>query len=117
MTFLVAVLTGLGVGSGGIYILYLTLIKDIPQAEAQGMNLIFFITATLAAAAVNLIKKRISFVCIAFTVPLGILGAVGGSYVASVVKSETLGIMFGVLLMVIGISGFIKLRKKGKSDG
>jgi len=25
--------------------------------------------------------------------------------------------MFGVLLMVIGISGFIKLRKKGKSDG
>ena len=116
MTFLVAVLTGLGVGSGGLYILYLTLIKDIPQAEAQGMNLIFFITATLAAALLNLIKRRISFTCVLLTVPVGILGAIAGSYIASYIKSETLSIMFGVLLVVIGVSGFIKLLKKGKSD-
>ncbi len=112
MTFIISVLTGLGVGSGGLYILYLTLIKNIPQAEAQGMNLAFFITATFAAAMVNLIKKRISFVSLTFAVPFGILGAAVGCYVASVTDTKILSVMFGLLLAVVGVSGFIKLIKK-----
>ncbi len=112
MTFIISVLTGLGVGSGGLYILYLTLIKNIPQAEAQGMNLAFFITATLAAATVNLIKKRISFVSLALAVPFGIIGAAVGCRVASAMDTKLLSVIFGVLLAIVGVTGFFKLIKK-----
>lgn len=112
MTFVTALLTGLGVGSGGLYILYLTLIKNVPQAEAQGMNLVFFITATLAAAVVNLINRRISFPSLLIVVPFGIAGAVIGSYTASVINTKLLSVMFGVLVATAGIIGFVKLVKK-----
>lgn len=112
MTFLISVLTGLGVGSGGLYILYLTLIKNIPQAEAQGMNLAFFITATLAAATVNLAKKRISFLPLAFLVLFGIPGAIIGCRLADSLNTDVLSVLFGILLTAIGVTGFIKLIKK-----
>lgn len=112
MTFLIALLTGLGVGSGGLYILYLTLIKDLPQAEAQGINLLFFITATVAAATVNILKKRISFSALFLLVPFGIFGAVLGCYAASVIDTKVLSVMFGILIAAVGLLGFFKLMKK-----
>ena len=39
----------LGLGGGGILIIYLTLIKGLPQTQAQGMNLVFFIPIALSA--------------------------------------------------------------------
>ena len=42
-SFLIAVLSGLGVGSGGLLVIYLTLVEKVPQLTAQGTNLIFFI--------------------------------------------------------------------------
>ena len=110
MTFLISVLTGLGVGSGGLYILYLTLIKNIPQAEAQGMNLAFFITAALTATVVNIIKKRISFPILAILLPFGIAGAAAGCYLASAISSKALSIAFGVLLITVGVTGAVKKR-------
>lgn len=112
MTFITALLTGLGVGSGGLYILYLTLIKNVPQAEAQGINLVFFITATLAAAVVNLINKRISFTSLLIVVPFGIVGAIAGCYTASVIDTKLLSVLFGVLIATAGVTGFLKLMKK-----
>ena len=41
--FLSAILSGLGVGSAGIFVLYLTLIAGFPQPEAQALNLLFFL--------------------------------------------------------------------------
>ena len=112
MTFLISILTGLGVGSGGLYILYLTLIKNIPQAEAQGMNLAFFITATLSAAVVNIIKKRISFPILATVIPFGIVGAIAGCHLASAISSKALSVAFGALLITVGVAGAVKKGKK-----
>lgn len=112
MTFLIALLTGLGVGSGGLFILYLTLIKNVPQAEAQGMNLAFFITAALAAATVSLIKRRISFPSLALTLPTGVLGAVLGCRLASAIDGRVLSVAFGILIFTVGVAGFFKLMKK-----
>lgn len=112
MTFLIAVLTGIGVGSGGLYILWLTFIKNIPQAEAQGMNLAFFITAAFAAAAVNIFRKRISFVPLVFLLLWGIPGAIAGCKIASLIDAKALSVMFGIFLIVVGISGLIKMFKR-----
>lgn len=39
---IIAILTGLGVGSGGLLVIYLTLVSGIDQPVAQGINLLFF---------------------------------------------------------------------------
>ena len=43
ISFICALLAGMGVGGGGILIIYLTLFKNLPQATAQGINLLFFV--------------------------------------------------------------------------
>lgn len=51
MNFLIAAISGiisgifasLGMGGGGVLIICLTLFLEIPQQQAQGINLIFFI--------------------------------------------------------------------------
>jgi uncharacterized membrane protein YfcA len=114
MNFILALFTGLGVGSGGLYIFYLTLLKDLPQADAQGLNLIFFITASLAAATVNLIKKRIPLFPIALLTASGTFGAVLGSFAAGKVNGRILSVLFGILLAVLGIISFFSLLNKSK---
>ena len=41
--FLTALLAGMGVGSGGLFVVFLTVFLDYPQLAAQGLNLYFFI--------------------------------------------------------------------------
>ncbi|MBQ7897932.1 MAG: sulfite exporter TauE/SafE family protein [Clostridia bacterium] len=108
MNFIIALLTGLGVGSGGLYILYLTLFHHIPQAEAQGLNLVFFITASLAASLVNTFKKRISWTAVIILALSGIPGAVLGSFLARKIEGELLSNLFNILLLVAGTVSLFK---------
>ena len=112
MSFIIAVLTGLGVGSGGLYVLYLTLLRDMPQGEAQGLNLIFFIAASSVAAVINTFKKRVSFTAVLLFSVTGILGTLLGAELASLLPSKTLSIVFGVLLVMAGAVGVFARQKK-----
>ncbi len=42
-----AILAAMGVGGGGLLVIYLTLVKDVPQLTAQGINLLFFLPSAL----------------------------------------------------------------------
>ena len=42
---LCACVSAMGLGGGGVLILYLTLLRDTPQMIAQGVNLLFFLPA------------------------------------------------------------------------
>ena len=42
-SLLAAALSGLGVGSGGLLVIYLSLFTDLPQRTAQGFNVLFFL--------------------------------------------------------------------------
>ena len=108
MTFVISILTGLGVGSGGLYILYLTLFKDVGQMEAQGLNLVFFITASFCAAVINLIKKRIPILPVTVLALFGIPGAILGSLLAHKISGNFLSALFSCLLIFAGVSGLIK---------
>jgi uncharacterized membrane protein YfcA len=101
--FVIASLSGLGVGSGGILVIYLTLIEGMPQLAAQGANLIFFILASLASLLFNLPKRRIPYGAVAIMATLGIAGSLGGTYLASVIPAAVLRKIFGAMLVGSGI--------------
>ena len=57
----VALLSGLGVGSGGLLVVFLTEYRAVGQLFAQGVNLIFFIFSSGASTAVNLRARNICY--------------------------------------------------------
>lgn len=107
--FIIAALSGLGVGSGGILVIYLTLIEKVPQLTAQGANLIFFILASLASLIFNLPKRRIPYGAVILMSALGICGSLVGTYFAAMLPAEVLRKIFGIML--VG-SGLYALKKK-----
>ena len=55
------ILGGMGLGGGGILIIYLSLFTDIKQLTAQGINLLFFIPIGLIALTIYAFKKQIKW--------------------------------------------------------
>ena len=118
----VAVLSGMGVGSGGLLVVYLTLSGGIAQPAAQALNLFFFIFAAGASTAVNIRRRNIAWGCVVLLGVGGVIGAVAGSALAAVIKPRVLRILFGLMLTFTGARGLvgsvrtmINNRKKKKS--
>lgn len=104
----VALLSGLGVGSGGLLVVFLTEYREIGQLFAQGINLLFFIFSSGAATAVNLIKRKICYGAVLLMSAGGVLGAIVGAYAASFIDPRYLRLGFGAMLLIGGIPSFLR---------
>ena len=104
----VALLSGLGVGSGGLLVVFLTEYRDVGQLFAQGVNLIFFIFSSGASTAVNLRKRNICYGAVTVMSVGGTVGAVVGALIASLLAPDLLRVGFGVMLLIGGVPSFIK---------
>ena len=100
--FAAASLAAMGVGGGGLLIIYLTAAVGMAQRTAQGINLIFFLCAAVTALAVHLRKRRIAFRYALFFAIGGALGAAIGCTLAGAVDNGFLRRAFGVLLIYAG---------------
>lgn len=102
------ILAAMGLGGGGILIIYLTLFENISQSEAQGINLIFFIPIAIVALIMHSKAKLIDWKhALKFGI-LGVIGAILGCKIALFIDGEILRKLFGVLLLIIGIFQFKK---------
>jgi len=106
---LIAVLVGLGVGSGGLFIIYLTAALSLDQLSAQGANLLFFLAASLGGIAVHLFCRRVRFRLLLPFLLLAIPGALLGAFIAGKTDPSLLKRLFGGLML---LSGGIALFKK-----
>ena len=114
VSFLSALLAGMGVGSGGFLVVWLTLFMSVPQLEAQLINMIFFAASSVSSLGVSLFKGRLCLpVIIAVAVP-GCLGAASGAFFAHSVEDGLLSKMFGVVLAIMGAITLVKNLPRGK---
>ena len=60
---LAAVLSGLGIGSAGLFVLYLTFVAGYSQPEAQALNLLFFLLSAGASLLLHVRRRRIPWRC------------------------------------------------------
>jgi uncharacterized membrane protein YfcA len=113
------IVSGLGMGGGTLLVLFLTLSQNIDQHISQAANLIFFIPTSIVAIIVHLKNKNISKKHSLKIIPLGIIGAIIGAYIATLVESNKLRKYFGIFLICIGIYSLIMKiikYKKNKKD-
>lgn len=112
IAFAIALLSGMGVGSGGLMVIYLTLFEDTPQLTAQGINLLFFLFASAASLLIHLARRKIYGGAVFVLSICGIAGALLGSAVAARVSPALLGKLFGASLVITGIYSLTREKKK-----
>ena len=108
-----AVLSGMGVGSAGIFTLCLTALLGYPQAEAQALNLAFFLFSAGASLLIHrrarVMPRRVILILIVCALP----GALAGSYLARMLDPSILRRLFGGMLVTTGILGLVSgVRKR-----
>lgn len=102
VSFGIAMLSGLGVGSGGLLVIYLTLICDLPQLRAQGINLVFFVFSAGTSMLAHLTRRRLLFPLCILLIACGIPGTLIGSYLAASLPGALLRRLFGAFLVIAG---------------
>ncbi len=111
--------TALGIGGGTVLILLLNLFTKIEQYTIQGINLIFFISASSIAIYMDFKNKLIDFKIVKKMLISGIIGAILGSILAGKIDNSKLKKYFGIFLILIAINGtytFISQYIKSKKD-
>lgn len=103
VAFLAAVLAGLGVGSGGFLLLYLTDVAGLPQYTAQGVNLVFFTVATLASTLASYRAGRLSVGRLLPLLILGGIGSIAGALLTLAVPPELARRAFGGVMVAGGL--------------
>ncbi|MBR2296375.1 MAG: sulfite exporter TauE/SafE family protein [Clostridia bacterium] len=115
ISLLIATLMGMGIGGGGFLVIYLTLCLEYGQLVAQGTNLVFFLFCGVSAIFVHLFKRKIFLGQVALMSALGSLGAYLLSRLANNIDPKIPRIALGVLLIVSGAIGIIKIIKTKKN--
>lgn len=102
LTMLISCIMGLGIGGGGLYIVYLTLYRGIDSSYARGTNLLFFVMTTVASLAVHLKKRKIFLLQLAVVVLFGSLGSFIFSKLGNIIDPEIPKKVLGSVLILMG---------------
>jgi uncharacterized membrane protein YfcA len=102
----------LGLGGGGILLLYLVLALNMEQLQAQGINLIFFLPCAVIAIIFYTKKRLIDWKAALPILAGGLLGVGLGVWIAGVVTAEWLARIFGGFLLLLGLREFFFRKTK-----
>lgn len=111
---LIAIFSGMGMGGGGLLVVYLRLLGGDSQLALQSFNLIFFIFSSGAALSIHLPRRKIYGAALLIMALSGVVGALIGSSVALVLDGEILRKIFGGMLILTGIFSIIRSFAKEK---
>ena len=115
VAFLIATLSGMGIGSGGFLVIYLSLAENMPQLTAQGINLLFFLFSSAASLLLHMRRRRLFGSVILAMSAMGVMGSPLGSLAAAALPGGLLRKLFGGMLIVSGLLALRKSLSHGKS--
>lgn len=105
---------GLGMGGGTLLIPLLTIFLGFDQQLSQGINLLTFLVMAVFSLYIHSRNGLIATKGIFWIILGGVIFAVGGSFLATMIPSAILRRCFGVFLSFLAILEFIKaLKEKG----
>lgn len=100
---LLGFLTGLGVGGGSLLILWLTLVLEMSQTAARGINLLFFLPSAAISCYLRWKQGSVTLKKILPAIFAGCAAAAVFSLISTRIDLEILKKLFGVLLLATGI--------------
>lgn len=112
-SFGIAVLSGMGVGSAGLFVLYLTTFAGLSQLQAQGLNLVFFLLSAGASFLYHVRRRQIPWGLVAFLILCAMPGSLLGAGLMRRLDSTTVRRLFGGMLTLAGGSSLIRELRAG----
>lgn len=113
----IGALSGMGIGGGGLLVIYLTMIRGVDQLSAQGVNLYFFIFASVSALFYHSLKRNINYPVVLFCSVIGMFFAYIGSKTAAACDPEIIRKIFGAMLVFAGGSVIVRnIAAKNKAE-
>lgn len=112
--FLSGAVGSLGVGGGGVLIVFLTMFLEFSRADAAIINLLFFIPIALFSVIIYLKRKQIDIKKALLLIPTGLIGSAIGVYLSGVIQTTLLSKIFGGILILISVKTFFS--KKCEKD-
>ena len=89
-------------------LIWLTLHDGMPQREAQGVNLLFFLPIALISVIMHIHAGFIDKKLVISLIPGGILGAVLGTVASSFIGNDLLRKIYAVFLLIFGLRELFK---------
>ncbi|MBQ7295920.1 MAG: sulfite exporter TauE/SafE family protein [Clostridia bacterium] len=102
-SLLSGLLGSMGFGGGSVLIIYLTSFLSLPQKQAQGINLLFFIPIAVLSIIMYSKEKLVTLRQILPVMLPAVLGAAIGFSLLKIIPGEVAGKLFGALLILMGI--------------
>ncbi len=102
----------MGLGGGGVLIIYLSLFTETDRVTAGGINLLFFVPIALLSVIIYTARKEIKWKTVLPFAAWGLLGALTGMWLISLVGSALLGKLFGGFLLLLGIKEIFTKKEK-----
>lgn len=106
-------LSGIGVGGGSLLILWLTLIMNMPHAEARGINLLFFLPCALVACFFRWRQGVLEPKLVFPGILAGCISAAIFCWLGIKLDSQILKKLFGILLLFTGLRELLYKQKQG----
>ena len=100
---LLGFLSGIGIGGGSLLILWLTIVLEVPQAEARGINLMFFLPSALIACFFRWRQGTLEWKAVLPAIVSGCICAALFSWLGMKMDTSLLKKLFGGLLIATGI--------------
>ena len=99
-----SVLSAWGVGGGTLLLLVMTLLLDVDQRTAQGINLLFFLPAAASALFVHRKNGYLDRPTLHAAIPPAAAAALLGAWISTAGDAQVLRRPFGVYLLLSGVS-------------
>ena len=109
------VIASMGLGGGFVLLIWLTLHDGMPQREAQGVNLLFFLPTALSALICHWKNGCLDRPTLKNAVSAAVPAALLGAWIATAVDVELLGRPFGAYLLLSGVSLILPQKRKKES--
>lgn len=97
------VLSGFGVGGGSLLLIYMTSFAGVPQALAQGINLLYFLPTAAAALPAHFKNGCVEKKALLPAISAGLIFSALAAWAATALDVELLRRCFGGFLILIGL--------------
>ena len=112
--FLCGVLSGMGIGGGTLLMVWLTAVEGMSSAEAQGINLLYFLPTAAVSLYFHYKSKLLKWKVILPAILVGCLTAALTAWVAGDMERELLQKIFGGFLLAVGTGELFYRERKAK---
>lgn len=115
--FMTGVLASMGLGGGFILVVWLTLVQNVPQRAAQGINVLFFLPIAFIALILHLKSGLVNKALVKRLIFGGIAGAVLGTLGAQILPNDLLRRLYALFLLAFGVRElFAKTPESGGAE-